>query len=293
MRKRWGLALATFAAIVLGAMMMQPDPGQSVSTSSRISQDQTLLHLHESDMPIASGATAQAPAVPVETERVMYGTMNDRPVTGFLARPAEISGDLPALIVIHEWWGLNENIEAMTERLAGEGYLALAVDLYGSDAAETPDRARQLVETAANSRAAVEDNLRQAYDYLQGQNATAIASIGWCFGGSWSLNTALLLPDELDAAVIYYGGDLVLDPEQLDTLEMPILGIFGGLDQNPSVETVRAFASVLTNLEKSVEIHIYEGANHAFANPSGTRYNAEAAEDAWERTIAFLTEHLK
>jgi carboxymethylenebutenolidase len=198
------------------------------------------------------------------------------------------------LFVFHEWWGLNDNIKSMTERLAGEGYVALAVDLYGGEVADNPEKARELVTEARNNEQPLKNNIRQAYQYLsQDKKAQKIASIGWCFGGTWSLNTALLFPEELDATVIYYGGGIETNPNQLKALKMPILGIFAELDNNPSVETVRQFEAALKQVGKSPEIYIYENADHAFANPSGTRYNAEAAEDAWKKTITFLNQHLK
>lgn len=107
------------------------------------------------------------------------------------------------------------------------------------------------------------------------------------------MNTALLFPQALDAAVIYYGGGITTERDRLQTLEMPIQGHFGMLDSSPSPETAREFEAVLTELGKSVEVYLYDGADHAFANPSGTRYNPEAAELAWERTTAFLEEHLQ
>jgi carboxymethylenebutenolidase len=167
------------------------------------------------------------------------------------------------------------------------------VDLYGGKVADNPTTASQLVTEAQKNTKLLKDNLRQAYQYLEKiQKATKIASIGWCFGGTWSLNTALLFPDQLDAAVIYYGGGIETNPNLLKPLQMPILGIFGALDQNPPVTKVKEFEKALQSLGKPVEIYIYENADHAFANPSGTRYNAEAAEDAWEKTKAFLEKYL-
>jgi len=198
------------------------------------------------------------------------------------------------VIVIHEWWGLNENIEAMTRKLAAEGYTALAVDLYEGQVAQTPEQAKTIMLNALQQAPRLEGNLRQAHQYLQKErNAPKVASLGWCFGGTWSLRTALLLPEQLDAAVIYYGGNLETDPAQLKTLSMPILGIFGALDSNPTPETVEIFEQTLKQLGKSAEIYLYPNADHAFANPSGTRYNPEAAEDAWQKTIMFLKKTLK
>lgn len=288
MRKFFAVALFT-CLLIVGWSVLRPNESQMAAET--YSDRLFLSHLH--DRPMASAATVPAPARPVETQQVTYGTLNGNPITGYLARPSGATQPLPALIVIHEFWGLNDNIELMTQRLAGEGYTALAVDLFGQ-VADTPEQARAQVNAALQNPQQLQENLRQAYQYLETtQQASNIGSIGWCFGGSWSLQTALLFPDQLDATVIYYGGQLVTDPAVLRSLQVPILGLFGALDTNPPVETVRAFESALTALGKSVEVHIYEEANHAFANPSGTRYNAEAAEDAWTKAIAFLNEHLK
>ena len=257
-------------------------------------QAQGMAISHAEDIPVASPIVAVDPKVPVTGENISYGNLNNQELVGYLATPTNTTGPLPALIVIHEWWGLNDNIKIMTERLAGEGYTALAVDLYEGKVAEDRQTARELVTVALENQARLQNNLRQAYQYLQQEEqAPKIASIGWCFGGTWSLNTALLFPDSLDAAVIYYGGGIETDPNKLKPLEMPILGIFGALDNNPSPATVAEFESALKDLNKNVEIYIYENADHAFANPSGTRYNREAAEDAWSKTTAFLEKYLQ
>src|SRR5690606_37348723 len=114
-------------------------------------------------------------------------------LVGFLAMPADAAEPLPGVIVIHEWWGLNDNIKAMTRRLAGEGYVALAVDLYGGATAATPEQAQSLMAAMLADPDAARHNLQQAYDYLDKYAfAPRIASIGWCLGGGWSLQTALL-----------------------------------------------------------------------------------------------------
>lgn len=297
MHKWLGLALFTCLIVVFGTITHPENHQLQARQLQATDYSQQLMHSHQGDAPIPSPMVAQAPTVPVSSERVTYATLDGTPIQGYLARPADAANatePLPALIVIHEWWGLNENIERMTDRLAGEGYIALAVDLFEGQVANQPEQARAQVQTASQNPERLNENLRQAYQYLTTeQQASQIASIGWCFGGSWSLNTALLLPEQLDAAVIYYGGQLVTEPDRLEALQMPILGIFGELDDNPSPDKVREFESVLNSLGKSAEVYIYENADHAFANPSGSRYNAEAAESAWERTTAFLERYLK
>ena len=288
MRKLLGFVLVGLL-VTLGLAFAYPSPASQPDNVA----DQ-MMHLHAGDRPIPTGAIAQAPRTRVVGEQVTYATVDGQPISGYLSRPANAPANLPGLIVIHEWWGLNDNIRQMTDRLAGEGYTALAVDLHSGQVAQTPEQARVLVQAVAQNPQKAQENLRQAYRYLETTGrAPKIGTIGWCFGGSWSLNTALLLPDQIDATVIYYGSQLVTDAETLRPLKMPILGIFGALDQRPSVETVRAFESALKSVDKSIEVHIYEGADHAFAIPSGTRYNATAAEDAWRKTIAFLARNLK
>jgi carboxymethylenebutenolidase len=247
---------------------------------------------HAGDEPVASGAAEAEPSMPVATETVAYATVDGREIRGYFARPRHAAGPLPGLIVIHEWWGLNPNIRKMTERLAGEGYAALAVDLYEGEVADAPGRARELARASAARIPALQENLRQARAYLGARvEAPKVGTIGWCFGGGWSLNAAELLGDRVHATVIYYGR-LTSDPERLGRIRAPILGIFGAEDRGIPVESVREFEAALERLGKPAEIHVYEGADHAFANPSGTRYDAEAAADAWARTTAFLREHL-
>lgn len=239
---------------------------------------------HAGDVPVAAAAGGAATAG-ARGELVDYDGFK-----GYLVRPA--GAPRGALIVIHEWWGLNENIREMSHRLAAAGYVALAVDIYDGQAAASAEEARALMSVAMADPARADAHLRSAFRRLgEEPGVERIGSIGWCFGGALSLRTALLLPEELDAAVIYYGR-LVTEPELLAPLRMPILGIFGGQDRGIPVESVRRFESVLQALGKTAEIVIYEDADHAFANPSGTRYAPEAAADAWQRTLAFLAEQL-
>lgn len=246
---------------------------------------------HQHDKPTATPAATAEPARPVTAEEVTYGEAGGKPVRGYLARPKDAQGPLPGLIVIHEWWGLNDNVRAMTRRLAGEGYQALAVDLFGGLVADNPDAAMKQVNAVMQNREPAGDNLKDAYAFLEGKGAKKIGVIGWCFGGGWALGTAMLLPDKIDATVIYYGR-VETDKEKLAPIKSPILGLFGGKDKGIPVEGVRAFEKALKELGKPAEIHIYENADHAFANASGGNYNPEAAKDSWAKTAAFLKKNL-
>lgn len=248
---------------------------------------------HAHDSPDPTPAATTPPAGPVESAPVTYGNVDGKPLVGYLARPAGASGPLPGLIVIHEWWGLNDNIRAETRRLAAEGFVALAVDLYDGQLATAPPAAMKLSQALTNNPGPALANLRAAYDYLeQVEKSPRIGTIGWCLGGRWSLRTALLLPTQVDATVIYYGS-VKVDPAELATLQMPVLGLFGSKDPIVPLASVEEFAATMKKLGKPVDVQVYQGANHAFANPSGQAYDAPAAEDAWRRTIAFLRAHLE
>ncbi|GBF24880.1 hypothetical protein MnTg01_01225 [archaeon MnTg01] len=221
----------------------------------------------------------------VETQDVNY--FND--IQGFLAKPIG-EGQFPGMVMIHEWWGLNDNIKEMAEKLASHGYVVLAVDLYNGEVAITSDQARQLI-TSFDTNVGIE-NMNFAASYIQeNHNVQKIGSIGWCFGGGQSLNLALN-NQNMDATIIYYGS-LITEQELLSNISWPVLGIFAEFDQGIPVESVNDFETSLDDLDIPNEIHIYPGVAHAFANPSGERYAPNESKDAWEKTIEFLELNLK
>lgn len=232
------------------------------------------------------------PARPVISERLPYAEVDDELVYGHFVFPADMVDPLPAVIVIHESRGLDDNVRAMSDRLAGEGYIVLAVDLFGGSSTTTPEQARQQMLRVVENTEAANENMRQAYEFVSViAGAPRVGSLGWGFGGGWSLNAAMLFPDELDAVVIFYG-QVIDDPERLRPIASPILGLFGAADKSITVKSVEAFDTALRRLLKNYEIHTYPGVDHAFANPTSSAYDAVAAEDAWRRTVAFLNLHL-
>ena len=248
---------------------------------------------HADDTAEPSAAVGEGPARQVTAERLAYAEVGNEIVYGHFAFPSDMIEPLPAIIMIHEWWGLNDNIRAMAERLAGEGYIVLAVDLFGGEMATDPEAARLLMLRAVEDPAGVSSNIEQAFAFVsETAGAPAVASLGWCFGGGWSLNTAMMFPDQLDAAVIYYG-QVTDDEDKLRPVQAPILGFFGDEDQGIKIQSVNRFEEALERLRKSYAIHVYAGAGHAFANPTGNNYNAEYAEDAWDKTLAFLRDKLR
>ncbi len=262
-----------------------------VAPPARAAEDwvATMAHEHEGDVPVA-GAAAAASAE-VAGADVVYATLDGVAVTGYLAPTAPNPG-APALIVIQEWWGLNDHIRAMAREFAAAGHTALAVDLYEGKTASDPGQAQALMQAASAAPDRLLDNLRQAHRYLtQTLGATRVGVVGWCFGGGWSLQTALALGDAIDAAVVYYGR-VETDPAKIAALRAPVVGHFGTLDEGTTLESARAFEAAARAAGKDVTIHAYEGADHAFANPTGTRYQPEPARLAWERTLEFFARHL-
>lgn len=285
---RWGFAciLAVLAACQPDSREpMDPDPAAQQSADAMARE-----HAGDSGTPSAGAGITPERAVVAET--LPYAEVDDELVYGHFVFPSDMVDPLPGLIVVHEWWGLNDGVRAMADRLAAEGYIVLAVDLFGGKTAQHSPDARELMLSALQKPEMANDNLRQAYEFMRDTGgAPAIGSLGWCFGGAWALNTALLFPDDLDAAVIYYG-QVPDDEERLAPLNVPILGLFGENDRGIPVESVKGFQQALENLGKEHEIEIYDGVGHAFANPSGNNYDAEAAQQAWERTVEFLRTHL-
>ncbi|MCV0391837.1 MAG: dienelactone hydrolase family protein [Nitrosopumilus sp.] len=209
--------------------------------------------------------------------------------SGYLAKPTT-DGNYPGIVMIHEWWGLNDNIKEMADKLASHGYVVLAIDLYNGKIGTTSEQARELV-SSYNLDDGLE-NMNSAVLFLtDNYSVDKIGSIGWCFGGGQSLNLALN-NNAMDATVIYYGS-LITDYEKLSSINWPVLGIFAELDQGITVDTVNKFEKTLNDLEIPNEIKIYSGVNHAFANPSGDRYAPEESKDAWTKTISFLDSALK
>lgn len=284
MRQR--IAMVLLLALATGC-------GQKAENKDDADYAARMAQEHRGDQPSASPAALATAQAPIKSQTVQYATINGRAINGYLAYPAAAEGGLPAVLVFHEWWGLNDNIKSMADQLAGQGYAALAADLYGGRVAAQPEAARSFMEQAIQDRDALGQNLRQAHAYLKEQiKATRIGTIGWCFGGAISLEAGLLLADQVDAVVIYYG-HVGSDPQELKPLQAPVLGLFGGGDTGIPVESVRQFEETLRSLGKDAQIHVYDGAAHAFANPSGGNYKADAATDAWQKSLTFLATHLK
>jgi carboxymethylenebutenolidase len=232
-----------------------------------------------------------ASALAVTGKEVAYKS-GDETVKGILYTPAG-NGPFPGIVVIHEWWGLNDWVKEQASKLADQGYAALAVDLYRGKVADNPGTAHELMRGVPEDRAA--RDLHAAVEFLKSQpnvRKDRIASIGWCWGGGQALNVALTEPT-LAAAVVNYG-HLATDPAAVQKIHAAILGNFGGQDQGIPPEDVKAFEAALKKDGKKADLKIYPDAGHAFQNPNNkTGYRANDAADAWQRTVSFLNDTLK
>jgi carboxymethylenebutenolidase len=210
-----------------------------------------------------------------------------------LYTPANAKGKLPAIVVIHEWWGLNDWIKEEASKFADQGYITLALDLYRGKVATSSDEAHEIMRGLPEDRAT--RDLKAAVAFLKTQknvDAAKIGTIGWCMGGGYSLAAAIAEPT-VKATVINYGR-LVTDEQTLKGINASILGLFGGKDRGIPVESVKKFEESMKKLGKRVEIKIYPDAGHAFENPSNKDgYRAEDAADAWKRQVEFFARELK
>jgi carboxymethylenebutenolidase len=231
-------------------------------------------------------------AAPLPTSQTVQFQSGDETVSAYLALPAS-GGRHPAIIVIHEFWGLNDWIKQNSQKFADQGYVALAVDLYRGGVATTPGDAQELMRALPKDRA-VRD-LEAAFTYLASRpdvDPTRIGAIGWCMGGGYSFQVAIHEP-ALAACVVNYGAPPT-DPADIAAIHAPILGNFGADDMGITAAAVHTFAEAANAAHKSFDVKEYVGAGHAFENPNNTAsYRPEAAADAWNRITAFFAAQLK
>ena len=256
--------------------------------------------LNSSDDPIRnvtalSNSTGNATEVVLQNSTVSYF----EGAKGYLVFPVRQESNaskLPAVIMIHEWWGLNNHIKDMANLLAKEGYVVLAADLYNGKVAADPNEAGNLVQSVRANQENAITNLKAGVKYVSSLpivDKSKIASIGWCFGGGQSLQLALNSQDQpLAATILYYGTPLVIEKSELSKIKWPVLGIFGDKDQAIPLKQINQFKAALDEIGITNEIHIYPGIGHAFANPSGDNYAPKETQDAWEKTLSFLKRYV-
>jgi carboxymethylenebutenolidase len=216
---------------------------------------------------------------------------NGATATGYLAEPE--SGKGPGVIVLQEWWGVDEHIRGICDRFAAEGFLALVPDLYHGETTDQPDEAQQ--KMMAMSMGETEKEMRGAVDYLAGHEGfegKGVGSVGFCLGGGLSVWAATANP-KVNAVVTYYYVMPHGKPD-LSKVQAPVLGHFGTNDDFVSVDDAKALEQELKDGGADAKFEFYEGAGHAFANDHdrlGT-YDEGKANEAWRKTIDFLKRHL-
>ena len=232
---------------------------------------------------------ALAFAGPVRDETVTIQSGGEQ-FQAYLVRP-DAAGPSPALILIHEWWGLNEQIKGEARKFAEQGFVALAPDLYHGSVTGDPSMAHELMRGLPQDRG-VRD-LKAAFAFLAARDDVRkdkIGSVGWCMGGGFSLQLAVNEP-KLAACVVYYGA-MPTSPEDIQKIQAPVLGNFGAEDRGIKPEAVQTFEKAMKG--KSADLKIYPGAGHGFQNANNKLgYHQNAAEDSWKRTLAFLNKTLK
>ena len=221
-------------------------------------------------------------------ERIRF-TANGTTTPGYLARP---QGRGPGVIVIQEWWGLVPHIEQIADRFADAGFVALAPDLYHGESTKSPDQAGKMMMAMRVDQA--ERDLAGAIDHLAAQpevSSKKVGTVGFCMGGALSLFAASKNP-EVGACVVFYGGHPHVKPD-LAALQAPVLGFYAGKDGFVTPQAVKALDAELTRLGKRHEFHTYPAADHAFFNDHRPEvYDAAAAADAWNKTLAFFKSEL-
>ena len=238
--------------------------------------------------PTNTPAPETPPVAGIVTEDVAYPGQDDSALTGYLARPAE--GTAPAVIVIQEWWGLDEHIRDVTRRFAEAGFAALAPDLYHGAVATEPDEARKLV-MELDMAAAVRE-IDQAISFLVNQEFVASVNagiVGYCLGGGLCLQTATI-SDQVAAVVPYYGAPL--SPDQAAQVKAAVQAHYGTADRFDLNDVDEMIEIIKNQAGFDAELHIYEGAPHAFFNDTSASYRADAASSAWERTLAWFRTHI-
>jgi carboxymethylenebutenolidase len=282
-----GIATSIMLSIIFGSMMIIASYMGLVGGAS----DNSVTNISKLSSTVNIGNTPN-----LQNKTVEYF----QDAQGYLVYPVSsndtVSKKLPAVVMIHEWWGLNENIKNMANLLAKQGFVVLAADLYKGEVADNPERAMELVQIARNNQNISINNLQSAVKYLSllpNVDSSKIASLGWCFGGGQSLQLALNSQEHpLAATILYYGTPLVTDKALLSKIKWPVLGIFGDKDQAIPVEEINQFGTSLNQSGITNNMHIYKGLGHAFANPSGDNYAPKETEDAWQKTLSFLKKYV-
>ncbi len=301
---RIALALLAVLSLLLLALPLFAQAGLPGAIKGQLDQAQAQ---HDQQLRDAMGDTPATP--PATAPDKDYGWI-ERPtppgsdipkVRLYVAHPdySHYNGapNLPALLVLQEWWGVNDDIKQRAEDFAAKGYVAVAVDLYDGKVTADPKEAPKLKTGLTDAGAML--RMKVGLDYLTDLaqrkivDPAKIGAVGWCMGGGYALQLALADP-RIKAVAIFYG-QLVTDPAKLKTLQGPVLGIFGNDDKSITPDQVNKFEAALKEAKIPSEIHRYDNAGHAFASQAATAmgaYKPEPAKDAWAKFYAWLDKSL-
>jgi carboxymethylenebutenolidase len=251
--------------------------------------------MNEKQPPAAQPAPAPAPGE-LKSGWLTRRASNGKSIRLYFSYPATLSKAKPTagILVLQEWWGLNDDIQQRTRDLATKGFYAVAPDLFDGKTTDDPAEAQKL--KAATTDASALSAMKAGLDLIQSEesngviDAKRVAALGWCYGGQQALLLSIADP-RIKATAIFYG-PLVTDPAKLKTLQGPVLGIFGNDDKNPSPDDVKKFQAALKTAGKTdVTIYPFDGVGHAFASKSAAKtgaYNEEKAADAFAKLNAWL-----
>ncbi len=273
------------ALIILSAGLFACNNSQSNSENadgedmSQFAEDENFKEQHETPEEINFEGKG---------EKMEFDTPDGEKGTAYAILPE--GGTKKFLFVIHEWWGLNDQIRQEAERLFDEldGVGVMALDMYDGESTDDQNKAGELMTAASQKQDRLKAIIQGAMDYA-GEDAK-IATIGWCFGGGWSLQSSIMAGAQGAGCVIYYGMP-VQDAEALAPLQADILGIFAEKDGWITPEVANNFKALAEGSGKNIDVHIFD-ADHAFANPSSPRYVEEAAQNANALALNFLKERL-
>ena len=246
----------------------------------------------ETHSPVADGTEDASSGVnaplDVIAENLPYAEVGDELIYGYFAFPANMVEPLPAVLLVHDRWGLNDDVRNNVERLAAGGYIVLGVDLFSGEAADDLSSARQLEIAVVENREIAQENINQAIEFVKTSSSPpSVSIVGFGFGGGWALNSAIDQPEALGAAISYYG-QVPTEDTQIQSLDVPYLGFFSESDNAVPIATAREFSEKASAMSKDVEIRTFADARRGFAEESAETFDANASNEAWSHMLEFL-----
>ena len=285
--KRFEVSRSTLVGCLTIAALL----GIGACTADNESQPTTAAPTPSERRPVAAEPAGEGESTrEVVSESLAYGEVDDNLVYGHFVIPADMVEPLPAVIVVHDWWGLNDAVRARAERLAAQGFIVLAVDMFGGATADISTDARKLEIAVLESPQLALENLGQASEFLRNvAGAPAMAILGYGFGGSWALNAALDdASSDLSAVATFYG-QVTDDERRLANLSTPLIGFFAEGDRAVPSAAVERFEQVLIELGKEHDIQMFGGVRRGFANVQSENFDASADEESWSQLVSFLS----